>query len=54
MRGGLDEKSYKVSFNICNNYVLRIPVFAAMEEKLGNHWSKNMINKDFYFIIFPI
>ncbi|NMB27835.1 MAG: hypothetical protein GX987_07290 [Tissierellia bacterium] len=32
---------------------LGIPVFAAMEEKLGNHWSKNMINKDFLLYYFP-
>lgn len=28
-------------------------VFAAMEEKLANHWSKNLIEKDFLAYYFP-
>ena len=32
---------------------LGAPVFATMEEKLGNHWSKKMIDKDFLLYYFP-
>ena len=32
---------------------LGMPVFANMEDKLGNHWSKKMINRDFLLYYFP-